>query len=114
MKNPDQLSTAAVLALAQSRIADPKHWCRQTLARTKRGKPIGPCCAGAAQWCAAGAVEAVTCGSKRDTFDVHETLHRAARTKYNRDYVYVNDIHGHAAIMELYDIAIKETTHEKS
>jgi len=104
MKNPDDLSTAAVLALARARIADERCFCRGYLAMTAERRTAHPACATAVRWCAAGAVVAVA--PQRFNADVTEALRAAALRMYGGDHIAVNDSIGHAAIMRVFDMAI--------
>jgi hypothetical protein len=109
MKNPDELSTATILALAQEKIRDPQHWCRGRLALDAEGQDTQPFGDDAVRWCAAGAVSAVA--YTRLNSDVLNALTGAAVRRFGSGIITVNDSSGHAAVMEIYDIAIKETAH---
>jgi hypothetical protein len=109
MKNPSNLSTAALLMLAQEKIRDPKHWCQNSLARYKNGKGTGGVYEGAYSFCAAGAVDSLLGRNWQhgnlEAFCRAQRLLKAA-AKPN-SILHTNNILGHAAVMKMFDRAIE-------
>jgi len=98
-----------VLCAARRLIEDPEHWTTGVLARDAAGEWIEPQDNGAVCWCAVGAVAAVS--PDVDLEDQAATL--LDRTAEERGGVFasrVNDERGHAAVLEMYDAAIKAAT----
>jgi len=96
------MTPSTVLQRARARIADREKWCRGRL-----GDGRGRCCA-------EGALREVVLGSPTaSVFGNHEwiavwrLLAKAAR-RLSPDHgpIDVNDLLGHAAVLEMYDIAI--------
>lgn len=56
------MTATEVLRRARALIEEPARWCRDKYARDERGRSIRPGSERACQWCALGAVRAVTSG----------------------------------------------------
>lgn len=87
-----------VLRKARAKIRLKKNWCQGYIARDKFGHPISAIDPKAVQWCALGAVRAVV----GPEVDLTRHIRRLG------DPVVVNDQEGHAAVMRLFDRAIKK------
>ena len=103
---------AEYLQSARDKIADPAHWTKRTFASDEFGKPCNEFSSHSVRWCALGSLR-VACGE----YSVKNyRLLDALRTKLNtiaidhftsNGIIAVNDDLGHAAVLELYDIAIR-------
>jgi hypothetical protein len=98
---------AQVLERARALIADERYWCPGDLARDARGFPVNPADSSARQRCALGALFAA---AHQLTGDQHLAHHLA--TTVMRPLVgaaslmHINDSEGHAAVLDLFDLAI--------
>ncbi len=96
-----------ILERARALIADERHWCPGDLARDAWGFSISPTDDSARQRCALGALVAAAHELTSDP----ELAHRLATTAM-RPFVgttaltHINDSEGHAAVLDLFDIAI--------
>jgi hypothetical protein len=124
MKNPSELSTATILALAQERIRNSDHWCKHILGRDKDGSGTDGISDNTVQWCARGALLKVFGASDQwnvPRLPAEEYLDRAAREIYGADgdipdywitdhrwlYVGVNNYKEHKDVMRIFDRAIE-------
>jgi hypothetical protein len=129
MKNPNDLTPATALSLAQARIRDPRHWCQRCLARDAADRLVSPTAPEAVRWCAAGALLTVTESRDGQSYylephtesrdgqsylEPHTEQYRAALHYLNKGaellaglgVTTVNDYHGHAATLRAFDLAI--------
>lgn len=106
----------AVLVRARARIAEKRRWTRHTLARDGRRFECPAPHPVAVRWCAVGALQAecttVTPTLRGWHFALNDRLLRAARDRLEqavggRDVTVVNDRRGHAAVLAMYDEAIR-------
>jgi hypothetical protein len=81
-------------------IADEDHWTHHTLARTASGKSCDPYDPKASAWCLVGAFARVAGGARNPESVLMELL--------GENPAFVNDAHGHAAVLALLDRAIRE------
>lgn len=81
------------LLRARELIADEKNWCTYALQQTRYGVK---------QYCAWGALEEVS-----HTMDEERILRRASDELYYESPAVVNNTMGHAAVMAMFDRAIK-------
>jgi hypothetical protein len=112
MKNPDELTPATILALAQEKIRNRKHWCSGHLA-TDGHLAVDPCGPEAKHWCAAGALILIAM-TRRQGYSGYsgpefEALEAAAVQLFGRGFMWVNDHLGHHKIMRVFDRAIANT-----
>lgn len=95
-----------ILIKARELIADVKHWTRQTFARDKFNLPIGTSHPEATCFCGMGAVR--RCGGNMAKADrAIDALIDAVGGDRER-LLRVNDYHGHAAILKVFDMAIEK------
>ena len=106
-----------VLIRAKTLIADPQHWTRDTLARSRQGVDVSWADRSAARWCAMGAIY-------RAAYDLLGDANKAARVGNDvvrsiippgesqlRGYLAtLNDHGGHAAVIEAFDRALSVDT----
>jgi hypothetical protein len=118
------MTTKTYLLAARAKIADKDNWTKHVLARDANGddKPKGHPLADhihwggidgryphACQWCAMGAVQAVTPVEHEQ--DAYSALNIAARHLYNGISIpEVNDNIDHAAVLACFDQAIKDAS----
>lgn len=90
------------LKKARELISDPERWCKGVNCRDKRGSPCKS--QDATQWCAIGAINHFSYGRSegRPTMPLHSYSHIFGEINAQ----FVNDYHGHAAVMTMYDRAI--------
>jgi hypothetical protein len=124
------LTTLEILTQARELLSDQTKWTQHALARDANGddKPIshpysdnphwdGICGydAMACSWCALGALEKVSNESLNTASYIGPhparlALHRAAEKLYSLSTPEVNDTLGHAEVLNVYDLAIKDET----
>jgi hypothetical protein len=107
MRRHEQRATA-LLVRARRRIADPARWVRFYLATDATGRRVQPTAPEAARWCAVGALQAEA--GWRAVVHGGQALRQATVRLYEacgRTPEYVNDERGHAAVLEMYDEAIR-------
>ena len=94
-----------ILKAAKARIADKKHWCQRTLARTARGRGVHPCDPEAVSWCAVGAIYSVDGGNVLIGLlaEASKSIFGLPVAKVNND---TDKEYAHACIMDIYDHAI--------
>jgi hypothetical protein len=98
-----------VLRAARKLIEDPEHWTTAALARDANGKEVPPDAGEAVRWCAYGACVVVSrSGLLMDLSQ--RALEKAASASGGGGVEAVNDNDGHAAVLELYDTAIRRGT----
>lgn len=118
-----------LLKRTKALIEDPKRWCRLASAREADGGVAYLESDDACQWCVTGAYQKIRYCSGLDLDEdragmsdlyleraAHSVIERAGRLQhyYNCGYyqgnalVYVNDFMGHAAVMEMLDLAIDQ------
>lgn len=105
-----------VLVRARARIADKRRWTRHVLARDWRRYECPAPHPVAVRWCAVGALQA-ECTTVTPTihgwhFALNDALLTAARDRLeqavgSRDVTVVNDRKGHAAVLAMFDEAIR-------
>ena len=99
----DDAVTRALIR-ARRRITDPRHWTTGAFARDAAGRKAFPRSAAAVAWCALGAVEVeVSRGSTNSAW----ARDRLARAAGGLAPSFVNDERGHAAVLEMFDQAIR-------
>ena len=100
-----------ILIAARSRIADEAHWCQGHAAEAEDGLVVWPHDARAVRWCASGAVEVEDqCGIFSSVLVRLVPYARAIVgevTAFGDRVLYINDTLGHAAVLELFDTAIR-------
>lgn len=107
-----------VLSAARELIADPHRWTQATFARDAAGDDVASSAADAVAWCAWGALYRV-CGRLADSPEepdpclsaAERHLIRAAVDLYDQNPEDVNDERGHPAVLEVYDLAIRDASH---
>lgn len=97
-----------VLERARAFIEDERHWCRGELARDAVGVSVGPTDGSAVKRCALGALVAAASEVTSDPRLAHELSMTALRPLVGAtSLTHINDVEGHAAVLTLFDIAIK-------
>lgn len=100
------MADAQILRAARALIADPLHWTTASMARDERGVPTYPRSRHAVCWCALGAL-AQQHYSLTTANAENEALCVAALELFGtRAIGSINDRHGHAAVLAVYDAAI--------
>lgn len=102
-----------LLRAAKAKIIDKKNWTQGYYARDSQGVPALPDSPHATCWCASGALNAViSCFEELDTTTTF--LQSAARSERGQKIFYgltsiirINDYLEHAAVMQLFDLAIE-------
>lgn len=101
------METKAVLEAVQAKIRDPLHWCQGNYAKDNKGESVDPISVNAVQFCSIGALIAVT--NKDDTDDYNRArklMEQAANDLFSTVMlVHVNDVQGHAAVMQMFERA---------
>ena len=99
--------TTHILIAARRRLSDPHRWTKGAAARDARGRDVHPLDPAAVRWCALGALQVASDG-------VGERYHAAVvRLLEVRDGAGIdtipslNDTGGRAAVLDLYDRAIR-------
>jgi hypothetical protein len=96
-----------ILERARSLIEDERHWCPGDLARNAMGFPVSPIDASAAQRCALGALVAAAHEFTGDPDLAHRLAATAMRPLLGAtSLAHINDAEGHAAVLQLFDLAI--------
>ena len=116
MKRRDRVTD--VLIRARERISDKRRWQRHALASEGPNGARLVCAPGdprAVRWCAVGALEAELSTSIRTSptgwrFTLNEPLyaHAMSRLQQVGDVMRTNDRLGHAAVLALFDAAIRQ------
>lgn len=97
-----------ILIAARAKIEDRANWTQLATARDAVGATVHSRSPQACQWCAIGALNAV---ASRDTaiFDARDILGSVTPQVRNGEFLMisdVNDLAGHMAVMEMFDLAI--------
>jgi hypothetical protein len=103
MKNPSELSTATILALAQERIRNSDHWCQGSAAQDETGRPAD--LKYGVRFCSIGALCTVVMDAALDL--AIEYLDMAAMHIRSTGTVRLNDGTDHATVMRMFDEAIE-------
>ena len=102
-----------ILEKAKAIIEDEKNWCQHVFAMNSEGKKVLELEDDAARWCAVGSFTKANVSYKYDcNSEVEFECLKNAASEIGSDYecnevTYVNDRLGHAAVMKMYDLAIK-------
>src|SRR5262245_49061827 len=108
-RRPAMAKPARLLILMRARalIEDERHWCPGDLARDARGFSVSPTDSNAEQRCALGAILATAYQLTGDLDRAQEVAMHAMRPVIGAtSLTHVNDAEGHAAILNLFDLAI--------
>jgi hypothetical protein len=103
------LNDIAALKAARAKIENPNNWCTGSRAQDANGYTAFPLDANAAKWCAEGACVFV-CGGYYTQFNrLTKMLSKMAfrLTGYD-DITEVNDLCGHAKVLETFDQTIRK------
>jgi hypothetical protein len=100
--------TLQLLQDARELIEQRKHWTRGHLACTIFEDPTIFSSHNAYKFCALGALYKINESLPIQVGKAVFILKESARELDNRDMIYVNDILGHSAVLEVYDLAIKK------
>ena len=101
-----------ILEKAKAIIEDPKNWCQHVFASDLEGKEVLELEDTAYRWCAVGAFirangsYTYSCDSEVE-FECLDSAAGKIISYYVSKITYVNDNLGHAAVMKMYDLAIK-------
>ena len=96
-----------ILQRARALIEEERHWCPGDLARDTRGFSVSPTDSNAEQRCAVGAILAAAYQFTGDLDRAKEVAMVAMRPVIGAtSLTHVNDAQGHAAILDLFDLAI--------
>ena len=97
-----------ILERARALIEDERHWCPGDLARDAKGFPVSPTDSTVDQRCALGALVAAAHAFTSDPDVAHDLATTAMRPFMGAaGLAHFNDAEGHAAVIELFDIAIE-------
>jgi len=96
-----------IVERARALIADEQHWCRGELARDARGMGVCPMSESALKRCGLGALIMAAYQITNDRRRAHDLAIKAMRPLHgSATLVNVNDVRGHAAVLELFDEVI--------
>ena len=102
-----------VLINARTLIADPQHWTRGTLARSREGEEVSWADRSARRWCAMGAIYRAAIDLLGDANKAAAVGNDVVRStippgvSQQRGYLAtLNDLGGHAAVIEAFDRAL--------
>jgi hypothetical protein len=96
-----------ILERARALIAEERHWCSGDLARDAGGFPISPLDSKAKRRCALGALVAAAHEFTGNPDLAHYLATTAMRPLVGAtSLTHVNDSEGHAAVLDLFDLAI--------
>jgi hypothetical protein len=96
-----------ILERARALIEGERHWCPGDLARDAMGYAVSPTDRSAEQRCALGALVAAAHEFTRDPELAHQLATTAMRPLVGAtSLTHINDVAGHAAVLELFDLAI--------
>jgi hypothetical protein len=96
-----------ILERARALIENERHWCPGDLARDGYGFPVSPTDGSATQRCALGALVAAAHEFTGDADLAHHFAATAMRPLVGATSLsHLNDTQGHAAVRELFDLAI--------
>ena len=101
--------TTRLLVRARRRLADPRRWTTGASARDAAGRAVPPVDAGATTWCAMGALQAEGDArlGDRGFLRALRRLNGAIASPGCDQVSLLNDTLGHAAVLDLYDRAIR-------
>ncbi len=102
------MTTAETLRAARELIADPEHWCQDVLALSRTGRSVAPAGRAAVAWCAVGALRSATGRQPLAAEHFAEAFRALDRVAGERDVATLNDECDHAAVMTMFDRAIRE------
>jgi hypothetical protein len=98
-----------IVERARALIANEKDWCRGVLARDHLGDAVDPTDPNASRRCAYGALVAAAYELVRDVSEAHNLAVGAARANCCcSSLIGINDHFGHAAVLELFDKALRD------
>lgn len=95
------------LVAGRARIASVETWTRREFARDANDRPVDPASPEAVRWCAIGALRADGYLGDDTRVEAIWRLDKAARFRYDRSMADVNDLMLHAAVLRVYDDAIR-------
>jgi hypothetical protein len=96
-----------ILERARALIEDERHWCPGDLARDAMGFSVSPMDGSAEQRCALGALVAAAHEFTGDPELAHHLATTAMRPLVGAtSLTLINDVAGHAAVLELFDLAL--------
>lgn len=98
------MTTNEILKAARDLIADPGHWTTNFPARNAAGQGVSSSSKDAVKFCAYGAIAHVLGVDELDG----PTLQRLSRHAHGVGISIINDCNGHAAILELFDLALAD------
>jgi hypothetical protein len=101
------MRASEILTKARALIANKEHWCQGAYAMRADGEYADPSGPDAVRWCALGACIKVAVGIGGELDVASGLLHRACYGSRRQSVLLTNDKAGHAAVMRLYDKAIK-------
>jgi hypothetical protein len=101
----DTRTPTEILRAARARIADTKHWTRYKAARDRHGHYVPPMSERAVRWCGAGSLNCELASCPEEAQDaVWEYIQPIVG---NGGGIWmVNDLHGHKAVLRMFDQAI--------
>ena len=93
------MKTSTILSNVLDRIEDPDDWCQGDLARNLFGGRTLPEAEDAVKWCLMGAVTLESTEEQHSA--VSHALVREARDRFGESLADLNDLRGHAAVLEV-------------
>ncbi|HVI40738.1 MAG TPA: hypothetical protein VM577_08760 [Anaerovoracaceae bacterium] len=99
-----------ILKKAKEKISDPANWCREMIAQKADGTAAYNKDPEACKWCAAGAIWSSheDSGLTRDAFQFMTKMIPELQETKLQSIFEVNDVLGHEAVMNLFDLAISK------
>ncbi len=104
------MNAKEILIAARAKIQDRARWTQQAFARDENGDYVTSLSEHAVCWCALGAIDAVSanCSIEARTAADNAVCIGARAVGAGGNVAAVNDFLGHSAVMDMFDIAIKE------
>ena len=91
---------------ARNKIYFKKHWTQSAIARNKDGEIVGVRDRNAVCWCAIGALD-VVCPTEWHFTSIMDIIYKVT---YTNSIININDLEGHAAVIRIFNKAIKILT----
>jgi hypothetical protein len=99
--------SVAIIERARQIISDPESWCRGSFARGRAGTSVSVRDPAARRYCAMGALILAAIEITGDATQANELAYSIAKAVSDSgSLVFINDHHGHGAVLKVFDEAI--------